>query len=253
MKRIVTMVTALGLVLVGCGGDDTAATTDPTAPSADESSADDSFEESSDSAATTTEAKASVKASSGDTGASDSAAPDGDVIRTLDDIPEVCRDQMAAFLREIEPTVSAIDWENASISDFESVADDFTKETAAFEAASNTAGCNELAFEGDGEYDLLVEFAQQEVPGVADFFEFLGIMRDAATAPGAGQTGSVTMETCADGIAFIEGLLVEYDSIREVPAAQLAAFQQLPQVFISCTPEEAEFFSRPDVEAFLSE
>lgn len=270
MKRIITIVTAIGIGLVGCGSDDDteSVTETTTEASMDEASGDDDVsveessvdesapEESSDSGGSTVaepDAESSDDATTLPDAAEDSgtSAADRDVIRTIDDIPEACRDEMAAFLREIEPTVSSIDWETASISDFESIADVFTEETAAFEAASETAGCNDLAFEENGEFDLLVEFAEQEAPGVTGFFEFLDLMREASST--GGDETATTLETCADGIEFVEGLLAEYETIREVPASQLATFQQLPQVFVSCTPEEATFFDREDVDAFLNE
>lgn len=269
MKRIITIVTALGIGLVGCGGDDDTAdsvadtTVESTQDSSDEStentSTDTTAEVSSEDMSSeemSSSAEPAVEMSSDD-GASEGASGNGDPIRTVDEIPKECRDEMASFLREIEPIVSPIDWDTASISDFESIADDFTEQTAEFEAASAAAECNNLVFEGGGEFDLLVDFAEQEAPGVVGFFEFLEIMRapSAASDDGsaAGDSEAVTLETCADGIAFMEDLLAEYDTIRDVPASQLATFQQLPPVLSTCTATEAEFFSREDVDAFLDE
>ena len=259
MKRIITIVTALGIALVGCGGDDAASVTQTTGAASVDPSSDSAMTVTDPSVAVSAEAEAEAtaeaeaEATGSDTAEAGSGdAEAGDVIRTVDEIPQECRDEMAAFLREIEPTVSSIDWEDASISDFESIADDFTQETAAFEAASDTAGCNDLVFEENGEFDLLVEFAEQEAPGVAGFFEFLDLMRESSSPASDGDT-AVTVETCAEGIEFVEGLMAEYDTIRDVPASQLATFQQLPEVFITCTPDQVGFFDREDVDAFLSE
>ncbi len=265
MKRIITIVTALGIGLAGCGGDDDAADSvaDTTVESTENTSTDTtiemSSEESSEEMASGEMSSSAepVEEMSSDDGTSEGASGNGDPIRTVDEIPKECRDEMASFLREIEPIVSPIDWETASIADFESIADDFTAQTAEFEAASAAAECNDLVFEEGGEFELLVDFAEQEAPGVVGFFEFLEIMRapSAASDDGsaAGDSEAVTLETCADGIAFMEDLLAEYDTIRDVPASQLATFQQLPPVLSTCTATEAEFFSREDVDAFLDE
>ena len=54
-------------------------------------------------------------------GADDSTATRFD--RRLDDIPQECRDLIGDFLREIEPLVSDIDWENATMADLERLGD----------------------------------------------------------------------------------------------------------------------------------
>lgn len=276
MKRIIAVVTALGMGLVACGGGGDAAdsstaatvetsvetTVETTVDISDEASADvsvdataeaSSNEDSSDPESTVTVPKADAS-SDEPSGSGSEDTSSRDRITSLDEIPQECRDEMAKFLREIEPTVSTIDWKTATISEFQSISGEFEEETAAFEQASEAAGCNDLVFDQDAEFDLMVEFAEDEAPGVVGFFEFLDLMRTSATpgTVGADSGSDTTLETCADGIEFLEGLLAEYDTIKDVPASELATFQQLPQVFVTCDETEAAFFDREDVDAFLN-
>ncbi len=278
MKRIVTMVIALGVVVGACGGGDEdsvaddpaveaeseseAAPADEDAPSEETSDEKSSDEESSDEESSDAEPSDEdvVDASDvdgdsddagdvGDPGDADSAQP----ISALSDIPERCRDLMGDFLREIEPVVSDIDWQTASLDEFQTIGDDFEARSAEFEEASEASGCNDLQFVGDSEFDLMVELADEEAPGTAGFFEFLGELGAAAGGSNGADAGAGAFETCDDAIAYMQDLVGTYDVITEAPATELLKFQSLPTVLTTCTPEQLEYFDSPEVADFLGE
>ncbi len=257
MKRLMTAVAALTLVVAACGGgdDSTSGTQD------DESTAD----------ATTSEI---TEPSSDDTdtaGADDDASPvepddnsgddadDADVddvaggpeIRSISDVPSACQDAMAEWLRTIEPVVSPVDWEGATMADFEEIALEFETLSDEFESAISDAGCDDLNFVDDSEDDILIDFARTEAPGAVGFLEFLNQMRLGVQPGDDGTLATGDIETCQDAIDFLQGLMDDYDSIASVPAAELLKVPAISALFASCTPEQLEFFDNADLEEFM--
>ena len=60
-----------------------------------------------------------------------------------------------------------------------------------------------------------------------------------------------SFEDCDEAIAWVEGLMAEYDSMREVPIGELARLAQIGLVYLTCTPAQLEFFDSPEVSDFL--
>lgn len=279
MKRIVTMMAALGLVAGACAGGDSesATTTDPavttTDPavqtdeesSTDESSTEDDSSDESVDDGTTDESTADEEtddAASADDSADDESDDDGTddegddgnaagvgTISSLNDIPERCRDLMGDFLREIEPLVSTVDWQDASLNDFEAIGEDFEAKSNEFDVRGEAEGCNDLDFAGDSEFDLMLDFAREEAPGTIEFLEFISDL--GAVGAGDDSAGSGELESCDDGIAFMQDLVDNYDTFADVPASDLLKFQELSLVFISCTPDQLAFFDSPEVADFM--
>jgi hypothetical protein len=251
MKRLMTVVAALTLVAAACGGGDDStadATADaPTGSTADESTADESTADD----ATMTE---EPSAGPGDD-TSDADDDDGDVsgseIRSISDVPPVCQDAMARFLRALEPIVSPIDWEGATMADFEQIALEFEAKSDEFETAIGDADCDDLNFVDDSEGDILIEFASSEAPGAVGFLEFLDQMRT-GTTPGGDGTDTAAIETCQDAIDFLQGLIDDYASIAEVPASELLKIPSIAALYADCTPEQLEFFDSVDLEEFMA-
>lgn len=181
---------------------------------------------------------------------------DGDTISvsSLGDIPEVCRDLMSDFLKDIEPIVSPIDWDNATLADFETISADFEARADQFDADSDAAGeCDNIDMEDDDSFNLLVEFAQDEAPGTVGFLNFIsGFVDAAATAMGDTASGG-GVETCEEAIAFMDGLMESYDSMDEVPVSELAAMANIITVIFTCTPEQMTYFDSPEVNTFFEE
>jgi len=247
MKRIVTVVAALGLVVGACGSSD-----DPASSSTPDASADGTDE-------TLVEVTDSTAAGDETPQGDDSAAaPDdgdsgGGSIRSINDIPEVCRQEIVRFMREIEPIVSSIDWQTATLADFEDIATDFEAKSEEFDTATLSAGCDDLDFAGDGEFDLLIEFATDEAPGVVGFFEFLAPLRTSTGDATGGGEGSASgdIETCADAVEFVENLMDTYDTFNEVPASELLKFTSLTSLFTTCSPEQLAILQGDEFGAFI--
>lgn len=181
---------------------------------------------------------------------------DGDTISasSLDDIPQVCRDLMSDFLKDIEPIVSPIDWDNATLADFETISAEFEARADQFDADSDAAGeCDNIDMEDDDSFNILIDFAQDEAPGTVGFLTFISSFVDAAaSAMGDTATGGA-VETCEEAIAFMDGLMENYDSMEEVPVSELTAMADIVTVIFTCTPEQMAYFDSPEVNAFFEE
>ena len=263
MKRSIAVVAALGLLLGACGSGDEAApsTSAGASPQTTTTPSDDTT----DSASTTDQSDGSADngddvSTSDNAGSDDGSDPGGAVsaagpIRSLDDIPDECLAEMADFLREIEPIVSDIDWQTATLTDFERISGEFEAIANGFDASSESLGCNDLDFVSDNESELLTEFAKDKAPGTVGFLEFISALGSIGSSGddggGAIGSGDDAMETCAEGIEFVQGLLDNYDSLADVPAAELMKFTQISSLYLTCTPEQLAFFDSDEVAAFL--
>lgn len=234
---------AATLLLAACGGSTSVSTDEPT----------DAAEE-----AATTVAAASTDAPSDDAAdepmEDDASSSEDDAttsVSSIDDIPQVCRDLMADFLKDIEPIVSPIDWNTATMADFESISGEFEARADQFDMDSDAAGeCDDIELEDDETFDLLVEFAQDEAPGTAGFLTFLGDIANAVVDATTG-AGDAAFETCDDAIAFVDGLIADYDSLEQVPASEITTMANIATVIFTCTPEQIQYFDSPEVSAFL--
>lgn len=181
---------------------------------------------------------------------------DGDTISvsSLDDVPAVCRDLMSDFLKDIEPIVSPIDWDNATLADFETISAEFEARADQFDTDSEAAGeCDNIDLEDDDSFDLLIEFAQGEAPGTVGFLSFIsGFLDAAATAMGETAAGG-SVGTCDEAIAFMDGLMENYDSMEDVPVSELTAMADIVSVIFTCTPEQMTYFENPEVSTFFEE
>lgn len=193
-------------------------------------------------------------AASADTDQNDTDEDDDDSTTTvsrIDDIPEVCRDLMAEFLRDIEPIVSPIDWDTATLTEFETISTEFEARADQFDADSDATGeCDDIDLDDDEGFDVLVEFAEQEAPGTAGFLTFIGEFAAAAVDATTG-TGDAAFTTCDGAIAFIDGIMSEYDSMEDVPVSEITALAGIATVIFTCTPEQVEYFDSPEVSAFF--
>lgn len=254
MKRLTTIVAALTLIAAACGGGDDSssdATADaPTdqATAGDETTGEDTGDEAPVDATDTSDTD--------DTDTTDDANDAGDdlnglEIRSISDVPPRCRDAMADFLRAVEPIVSPIDWEAATLAEFEQIAIEFEAKSDEFEAAIGDVGCDDLNFVEDDEGEILIEFARSEAPGAVGFLEFLNRMRTGPT-PGDDATATPDVATCQDAIDFLQGLMDDYDSIASVPASVLVKIPDIAPLYATCTPEQLAFFDDAELQEFMA-
>jgi hypothetical protein len=237
MKRII-LVSAIAL-LAACGssdngvsvGSETAQTAAPAADSAPP-----------DSASATDATDTSVEGSD-------------DTTITVDDfgdMPPQCIELLSTFLKQIEPTVSAIDWDTATLGDFEDFEDSFKTQSDAFDAETAAAGCDKYSLTGTDQTQLeqMSELAAAEAPGTLGFIKFLGALTTAATA-----TAGDLPTDCAGSIAAIEPYLAKGGTMTDMTMADLTRFGQLmPTISSNCTAEEAAaFYARADLTAFIGD
>lgn len=267
-RLIISLVTIM--VLGACGSSDdsdagaTTGTPVTTEPTTSEASADDTAGAPDDSAAgddavtDTTAAPTTV----GDEQPSDDATdppeeePADDLIEvdSFTDLPPECVDLLREFLRDIEPVVSAIDWQQATIAEFESLGTDFEDVSRDFDAESTRLGCDRFDLTSeDAGFDEMIEFAESEAPGTVAFFEFLDGIRN--LLPDASDDGSAAggPGTCDDAVAEIESLADEYGQMTNVPASELARIGQLMSSLTTvCSIAELDtILERQDIADFL--
>jgi hypothetical protein len=190
----------------------------------------------------------SPAATSGDASANSS----GDTI-TVDnfgDMPPKCIELLGSFLKKIEPTVSKVDWDKATLADFEAFGKQFQTETDAFDSQTAAAGCDKYNLSGsdDKQFEQMAELASAEAPGTLGFIQFLGSLSASATA-----TDASIPADCAGTIALIEPYLAK-GTMKDLTMAQITTLGQLMNgVSENCTSEESSaFFTRADVSAYIS-
>ncbi len=165
-------------------------------------------------------------------------------------MPPKCIELLTTFLKKIEPTVSEIDWDTATLGDFESFGDQFKTESDAFDAQTQEAGCNKYNLNGSDEaqFEQMSALAAAEAPGTVGFIKFLGALSSAATASAGDVPG-----TCADTIAAIEPTLAGGGTMKDLTMAEVTKLGQLMSAIgTNCTQEEASaFYARDDLKAFI--
>ena len=142
MKKIV-FVSALAL-LAACGSSSPGvsggtATEQTSAPASSPSSTDVAAADS-----TTSSSIDDTIAASDDTTAAGS--DDTISVSNFGDMPPACVELFTAFLKQIEPKVSAIDWNTATFADFQDFGTEFRSESEEFAAKSTAAGCDKYNF-----------------------------------------------------------------------------------------------------------
>ena len=197
----------------------------------------------------------SVGAGSTVAGASSETSVEGSddtiTVSDLGDMPPKCIELLGKFLKQIEPTVSKIDWDKATLADFEAFGNSFQAKSDSFDKDTSAAGCDKYNLEGTDErqFEQMAALAQSEAPGTVKFLRFLNSLAANATASG----GSVPAD-CKGTIAEIEPFLIDGGSMKDLTIAEVTRVSQLlTAVRTNCTEEESTaFFSRDDVTAFVS-
>ncbi len=272
MRRIMTGVVAFAL-LSACGSsnESSSSTTASTVSSeesqdeadgADGQTASDEEPTQADDGSDQTQDEGVDDGGSDDTGdtadgsAGDEASSDDDriVIDEFSDMPSECMDLFRSFLQDIEPIVSTIDWQAATLAEFEELGTQFDEVSRDFEDEATQNGCDRFDLDGEASFDAMIEFAEQEAPGTVGFFEFLAEIQQMAVdlAPGDDEPSAAPAD-CAEATGQIESLMNEYGQMSNVPASELMQISQLAANLTTvCTIAELEaFMSRTDIEAFF--
>ena len=182
--------------------------------------------------------------------ASTAASGDTITVKNLGDMPPKCIELLGKFLKQIEPTVSKIDWAKATLGDFEAFGNSFKAESDSFDKETTAAGCDKYNLQGSNEkqFEQMTALAKSEAPGTLGFIQFLNSLSSAATAAG----GSVPTD-CNGTIAEIEPFLSAGGTMKDLTMVKVTRLGQLmTAVRTNCTTEESTaFFSRSDVTAFI--
>ena len=169
-------------------------------------------------------------------------------IDDLDQLPAECRQIMGNFLREIEPIVTAVDWENATMGDLETFDTDFAEPSDRLDAAMEASGCDRFEFgpATDDGMAFTIELAQTDAPGVISWLEFI---RDLGNLTG---TALDVPTDCEGAIAFMSDLIAGSSGISESPLTQLPGVTSVMSTIQSeCPPEQATaFFEDPALMAW---
>jgi len=171
-------------------------------------------------------------------------------IKDFSEMPPQCIDLLGRFLKKIEPSVSQIDWDTATVSQFEDFEKQFQADSDSFDAESTAAGCDKynLTDSDDKQFEQMAALAASEAPGALGFINFLKSLSQSATP-----TGDVPSD-CPGTIAAIEPFLAKGKTMKDLTIADVSRLGQLmTAVSTNCTSEEATaFFARPDVTSFVS-
>jgi hypothetical protein len=166
-------------------------------------------------------------------------------------MPPKCIELLGKFLKQIEPTVSKIDWHKATLGEFETIGDSFKAESDSFDTETRAAGCDKYNLQGSDErqFEQMAALAKSEAPGTLGFIEFLNSLSAAASATG----GSVPAD-CNGTIAAIEPFVAAGGTMKDLTLAEVTRLSQLlTAVRTNCTSAESTaFFGRDDVTAFIN-
>ena len=198
----------------------------------------------------TTSASAATTPAADDTATTAAASSDTINVNDFSEMPPKCIELLGKFLKKIEPNASQIDWNTATVAQFEEFEKQFQTDSDSFDAESSAAGCDKynLTSSDDKTFEQMAALAQTEAPGTVGFINFL---KSLATSDAA--TADVPAD-CTGTIAAIEPFLAKGKTIKDLTISDVTRLGQLmTAVSKNCTSDEASaFFAREDVTAFIS-
>jgi len=204
-----------------------------------------------DAASDTTSASAATTPAADDTATTVAGSSDTINVNDFSEMPPQCIELLGKFLKKIEPTVSQIDWNKATVAEFEEFSKQFQTDADSFDADSSAAGCDKYNLTGsdDKTFEQMAALAGTEAPGTLGFINFLKSLATAGTAAAAD-----VPTDCPGTIAAIEPFLTKGETMKDLTIADVTRLGQLmTAVSNNCTSDEASaFFSRDDVTAFIS-
>lgn len=181
---------------------------------------------------------------------------DGDTILVagVDQLPDECVDRVAEMLREIEPAVSQVDWDTATLDDLDTAMLEFEDEFEALDDDERASGCSRYEFEDESaSFEAMLEIAETEAPGVVGWLTFVQtVFSSMSGGDGAAPVDGPT--DCEGAIAFLDELVAGGGTMSSLPVSELAV---VSHAFTVLTEDCAldvmnEFMERPEVAAFLS-
>ncbi|MEP7201423.1 MAG: hypothetical protein ABI894_02380 [Ilumatobacteraceae bacterium] len=165
------------------------------------------------------------------------------------DMPPKCIELLGQFLKKIEPTVSAIDWEKATLGDFEKIGTQFDADSNSFDTDLAATGCDKYNLDNSdaSQFEQMEALAAVKAPGTVGFLKFLNSLTTAASGD-----GEAVPTDCDGTIAAIEPFLAK-GTMQDLTMAEVTRVGQLmTAVSANCTAEQSTaFYGRDDVTAFI--
>ncbi len=235
------------VVLSSCGSDSSVTSAaDSTSETTSSTVLDDATTEDSVDGNDATDDEMSDDSTSDDSSEGDDSSDDGaSAAVSLDDLPSECRDALADFLRAIEPTVSEIDWETATLADMETMGTDIEAPGTELDTKLAEANCPDFEPDADdGSIAMMIEFAEDEAPGTVGWLTFISTLASSVDENGISE-GSADLPTDCDGaIAYVEAATTQADSMMDLPLTEFTNLGAVMQTIQSECPVEqtAAFF-----------
>jgi hypothetical protein len=147
--------------------------------------------------------------------------------------------------------VEPIDWENATMTELETLGTALEPATEELEAATAGSECDDINVDATDEesFDFMIDFAREEAPGTVAYFEWI---RDFAGAAGEGADIPVAGD-CEVDIATLQALIDEGGTMQDRTMAEIAAIGNLvTSITSNCDQGRAlEFMGAEDVTNFM--
>lgn len=164
---------------------------------------------------------------------------------SIDDIPPECMAVIRSLLAIIEPAVSDIDWESATINEFI-----IATNRMAGSSIGSTDGCAEAevdleATEEEGAA-LFMELAAAEAPGAVGYFQrMLEIQDEQGDLEAVGE--------CQPDVETFEAIVAEGVPMLDLPLGkQIVVLGLMGSLGYCSLQTQGELFYRPEVQEFLA-
>ena len=96
------------------------------------------------------------------------------IVDDVSELPPECVDLLADFLKLIEPAVSDIDWDTATLGDFQAISDELEGQFEEMDARELELGCDNYDLSSDqASMEAAIAIAEEEAPGAVGWLEFV--------------------------------------------------------------------------------
>ena len=249
-RRVIAVlaISGLGLTLTACGGDDD----DDAAP-----------------AATDNADNNNDNADNNDNGGGS--------------LSDDCKDALSDYFKKLEPFIKDIDWQNANADTMGSIDEEMGDKLDDEDAKVNKE-CGEFDFTDPDQLQGALDVAKDDAPGAVAFLTFLQTLSQAVsnisvpdvtipditlpddvtipdvtipdvTVPNATGASAADLPTDCDGaIEYMKGLMDKYDTMGDMPIAELSTVGTVTGVITStCSVNKmTDFYNDPDMTAWMS-
>lgn len=260
-RRALVALTAVSLTLAACGGGDdegdevASATTEADAEATTPSTTTATTEAPATTAAAAEESATTVATDGDDTTATTSAeatetSDDSDtiIVESFDDMPQECRDILGDFLRTIEPAVQDVDWQAATLGDFQTISEELAVEFESMDQRVTETGCDAYDFADDADSIApMIALAEEEAPGTVGWLEFLATLGEEPVV------NADLPKDCEGAIAYLDEVVAGGGTMNDIAFSEMTDLSQMLNVISTeCDPAVvADFYARPEISAFL--